>query len=270
MTAYTTIRCPNPEHNDHNPSCAVYNDGGAFCFSRCGYITQEQLKEWIGDNYAQMVTEAKRIASITHTHRGPSRDEGYRFCLLSNATLLTGRRQSRKEWFYSRGFTEYSCSRFKFGHTGEHFVIPLWYNGEFHGYKLRRDERYCDPDEVKYLIPKGQSGVCVRPNPSGSPTVITEGELDAYLLSQWGMDAITSSTGVGSISNLLQFERIRSGVYILLDMDTSGQQVADQLASTLHNAVRLSLPTGKDITEYLCSYGEDERGRALRDLFRNQ
>lgn len=269
MAAYSKIRCPNPEHDDSNPSCAVYDDGGAFCFSRCGYIAQDQLKEWIGDNYASVVEEAKRTVSITNTHRGPSRDEGYRFCLLSSATLLTGPRQARKEWFYSRGFSEYSVQRFKFGHTGADFVIPLWYKGEFHGYKLRKDDLYADPDDVKYLIPKGQKSAVVRPNPTGSPTVIVEGELDAYLLSQWGMDAVTGSTGAGNLSDLLRSEKdlAHKRVFLLLDMDGVGEQTALHMENTIRNAVRLSLPSGKDITEYLCTVDEDRRGAALRNLF---
>jgi len=274
MAAHTMIRCPNPEHDDNNPSCAVYDDGGAFCFSRCGYITQQQLKEWIGDNYATVVEESKRIARITHTHRGPSRDEGYRFCLLSSATLLTGPRNSRKTWFLERGFTESSISRFKFGHTGEHFVIPLWYNGEFHGYKLRRDERYCDPDAIKYLIPKGQKSVIVRPNPNGAPTVIVEGELDAYLLSQWGVDALTSSSGVGSGHDDLLRERSREWSrgerYVLFDADDAGEEAAKKIQERDRRFTILSLPTGNDITEYLVSIDPEQRGRAILELFRGR
>lgn len=34
------IECPNPEHDDSNPSCALYSDGSAYCFVCCTYFKQ--------------------------------------------------------------------------------------------------------------------------------------------------------------------------------------------------------------------------------------
>lgn len=265
---YVKVHCPNPEHEDSNPSCALYANGSAFCFSRCGFIPAYQIQEWLGDNYAEMVAEARNAPQVTHTPTSPSGDQAYRFVLLSHATLFTGPRQARKEWLYQRGLTERTCRRYKFGHTGEHFVIPLWYDSEFRGYKLRRDDRYADPDEVKYKNPKGQKSVVIRPNPQGSPMVVTEGELDTYLLCQWGADAISSSSGAGSLATDIQFERLSKELYICTDMDDAGEDAARHIQA-YHPGIRIRLPRGNDISDYLEGITNDQRGQALRDLFRN-
>jgi hypothetical protein len=227
------------------------------------------LEEWIGADYATVVKGAK-TATVKNLPDTTTEHESWRYTLRCNTTLLRGARQARASWFTARGFSPHSLERFRFGHTGERFVIPFWYDGEFRGYKLRRDERYCDPDEQKYLNPKGMPGVIIRPNPRGNPTVITEGELDAYLLAQWGLDAVTTTSGAGSLRNLLRSEQglLRERVFVLLDNDEAGQEAADHITSESNLLHNIRLPTGNDITEYLAGIDAVERGSALRSLLR--
>ena len=46
------IRCPNPAHDDKNPSFSLHIDGYGNCYSRCGGVKRKQLREWLGISYS--------------------------------------------------------------------------------------------------------------------------------------------------------------------------------------------------------------------------
>lgn len=256
-------RCPNPLHSDLNPSVVIYANN-AYCYSRCGYISAEQWKEWTGADLATLSREEPRA-----TNRSPDDREQSTVGRVNyyHRTLMVGPRSSRLSWFYERGFTLRQCQRYRFGHTGTHFCIPLWNADEVLGFKLRKDDLYCDPDEVKYKNQKGLGNVIVRPNPTGTPTTIVEGELDAYLLSLSGVDAITTTSGAGSIPTL---SGINGGmVYIIPDNDDVGIAAAEHLAQTAPDRFHIiRLPDGfGDVSDYIVSFEPEERAAAVRRLF---
>jgi hypothetical protein len=258
-------RCPNPLHSDDSPSCTIYPDH-AYCFSKCGWISREQYFEWTGVDLATLPCEESRTTTSNRDDTGQSTLGRINYY---HRTLMVGPRSERVRWFYERGFTLRQCKRYRFGHTGTHFCIPIWNADEILGFKLRRDEVYCDPDEVKYKNQKGMGVKTVRPNPTGSPTVVVEGELDAYLLSTWGIDSLSTTSGAGSLSGLQSILQSVPDVYILPDNDDAGEEGANNLSQTAPDRFHIiRLPDGfGDVTDYLVSFQPEERAAALRRLF---
>jgi len=120
---------------------------------------------------------------------------------------------------------------------------------------------------VKYINQKGMGVQVVRYNPRGSPTIICEGELDSYLLCVQGCDAITTTSGADSLASAL---RQTSGrLFLIPDADEAGEKAAQTLLAEAPDRIRLlRLPDGfGDITDYLCSFGAEERAAAVRRLF---
>jgi DNA primase len=185
----------------------------------------------------------------------------------------------RIQWFTQRGFNQDSIQRFRFGHTGSRFVIPLWGSTVLGttalGYKLRLDPLYCDPEEVKYLNEAGSKLFVIRPRPTDTgPLVVCEGELDAYLLSQYGYDTITVSTGSqtlaagisGELKKTNQSSTTRRILLAATDLDPAGDKAFAQLQALVPQVSRLRWNTGNDITDYITSLEEDARWYALKDL----
>ena len=260
------IQCPNPDHHDFHPSCALYSDG-AYCFSQCGRISRQQIEEWTGESYeAHCAGEGRRIYTSRSNNNQPLRPEELNsYVECHHRTLMDGPRSSRTEWFLGRGFTERSLLRFKFGHTGTHFVIPLWQDEKLVGYKRRRDDHYLR-EGPKYVNQFGHQTTLVRPYSRGTPTILLEGELDAYLLSQYGFDSVSATTGIRGIRRCLDGVNLPIS-FVLPDMDTVGLQHGEEASNAL-GATTVLLPNGKDTTEYLGSIDPTERGAAIRSLLR--
>lgn len=89
----------------------------------------------------------------------------------------------------------------------------------------------------------------------GKTVIITEGEFDAMLASQeTGFHAITRGSA-GDHRNITDewLEKLQSAqtIYGILDTDSAGQDASDALLTKLDNFIPLTLPSGKDITDYL-------------------
>jgi hypothetical protein len=276
------ILCPNPDHEERTPSYAVYADG-AYCFG-CGY--QERPREFLarlGKQYEQLPARTLPERSL-HGTNGGAVDEGIRgvsrevdtYLWHHHDTLVSGPCQSRCEWFTGRGFTDDDIRRFRFGHTGSHFVIPVWYGKTITGYKKRVDpESLPDGRYPKYQNPRGQSTLIVRPSPNAGVLAIVEGELDAYYLQSFGVDTITTTTGARSLPKRME-ELFRSNagrpdeLYVMVDQDSAGQQAAEAIAASLPNRTRrCRWDRGSDISEYLLGFPVEERYEAVKELIQN-
>ena len=94
---------------------------------------------------------------------------------------------------------------------------------------------------------------------AGKTVIITEGEFDAMLASQTsGFHAITrgSAGDHRNISDIwLSKLSLADQIYGILDTDAAGQAASQALLQKLDNFVPLTLPSGKDISEYLLENG---------------
>jgi twinkle protein len=157
-----------------------------------------------------------------------------------------------------RKLTEAALARYQIGEKDRTIVLPSLIGGE--------------PIFIKYLdIDRGAGGkriVRVEANcepvlfgwqaidPNARELVITEGEIDAMTMFDYGFPAVSVPFGGGrgakqawienDFERLLRFETI----YIALDMDSEGDAAADEIANRLgrHRCRRVRLPK-KDANE---------------------
>jgi len=96
----------------------------------------------------------------------------------------------------------------------------------------------------------------IRDIHSASDTIcITEGELDAVILSQCGLKAIGVS---GANSWKRHHPRMMAGfekVYIFGDGDKAGTEFAKQVNASLDNGVRVALPENMDVNDFYLKNG---------------
>lgn len=247
-----------PFHEDTSPSMAVYPDG-TFCFVCRAFETGEQFLERINNDGA---TLPERTPS-TYRKKNRGRDwvaplhlknmaESYHVTLISPDSP----RHHKIQWYIDRGIHRPTVKKYKLGHTGTAFSIPIWNNGEIAGLRYRLDEEYHDEDELKrtkYFQESGQPILLYRPNPGAGPIVVCEGELDALALSQYGYDTVTSTGGSGSLH--LECTREALGVdwvYVATDDDTAGAEAYAKLCHAWGNILpRVRWPRGKDVSEAL-------------------
>ena len=264
------VRCPF--HDDSTPSLALYHDH-AFCFGGCGLFSLEELPADLRE-LAGRQPEAKGRSG-----RGGGDLPLERLRVLVDVwswNLLEGPRRHRLAWLESRGIDEAAVRRFRLGHSGAWFVVPVLQGREVVGVRFRRDPYYLDEDEgPKYRHPKGQPVQLYRPNPGGWPLVVTEGEFDAMVLCVVGCDAVTSTGGSGSLVSVLEREGIlgryrRSGavLQVATDLDAAGEKVVRQLVGRGVRVCRWRWEGGKDVSEALAEIPRGEWSSWVRRRMR--
>jgi 5S rRNA maturation endonuclease (ribonuclease M5)/archaellum biogenesis ATPase FlaH len=271
------INCPLPDHNDQNPSFAIYrrtnswycygcNRGGnVFTFLKHFHdFSVRDTFYFLKKNYNLKIdTEKERQIKISFVPLIPLPDD-------------------IKDWLYSRKLKEETISRFKLmalkdEGTGKRFLgIPLFNErGEVINWKIRRDHINEDETLPKYKFLLPQNKVNVFPlsliDLDKEEIFVCEGELDAILLCQEGYNVITSTTGGNSIAKneeLINIVKKFKKVYLLPDNDDTGKKWSFELKERLSKLpieiVEIKLPDGiKDVTEL---YQND---RTLQDIMKD-
>lgn len=260
---YIKVNCPHPEHEDSDPSYVIYPTGG-YCFG-CGFReTPEQVMERTGGIFEQSAKRRRRTSADPLVDL----DGHIRFW---NRTLLEGPRRSRISWLMERGIGQRAIETFKLGHSGDHFTIPVWTYGVLTGFKKRADPKFVDPDSPKYLNQRGGGALFTTYTGRPDLLVITEGELDAITLSQFGYDCATCTTGSDGLAEAIQSLRSISTIPTVLsatDMDDAGDKSYEALKQVRPDTKRLVWSEGNDISEFLCRVDGGSRGEAIRTLIR--
>ena len=285
------IRIKCPRHSDTDPSLCVYPDH-LYCYSvGCGFCIptskrMEALAWLLWDDRSQW----RRAISESHKYTN-SGIEAYRERVereakskplpraqaeLYHRLVYKERRNGYRpvQWYYDRGLSDQTISRFMLGHDGTRFTIPIFdHDGKLLNIRLRLDERYTTEDDyVNGKLQKKYSGVCgyngvfLYPawliDPRSEEVIICEGELDCVKLHQEGYtNSITSTNGAGNLRKLLEgltndknYATVRK-LSIITDQDEAGDYVAAQLLEEAQKlgyaARRITWPRewGKDVTE---------------------
>lgn len=257
----TKVLCPF--HEDHNPSLYIYPDH-TYCYTCGAHETADQFIQRLGVDPSKIpkrqhsTTQLKRVASRKHN------SDVETMVGVWHRTLMLGRRQYRKAWYYDRGIWESTIKRFQLGHTGDRFSIPLWNGNRITSYQLRRDDQYCDPEDIRYLSETGGNESLWYTH-GNMPLVIVEGPLDAILVAQYGYATVTTIRGAAQLANELRAFHFPPRTVIAVDQDLAGRRAETDLQLLVPKA-KVARWEVKDITEHLMLFPAIERGSVLRDL----
>jgi len=263
-TRYVYVRCP--VHGDEGrPNLAVYRDG-TYCFV-CGY--HETPEAFL--NRIQRDPSALLVVQVGGSGGGKATRPDWSLADRSWRYLLwEGGRRERQAYLSERGLSLRFCQELGLGHTGQAFSIPYRdRQGRLLGFKFRADPLY--GAEWRYRNSPGLGTQLFRPKPTRGIMVVVEGELDALLLAQYGVDAWTVSTGAGGLARGGWWEKVwrDRSVVVALDWDQAGERAAGAILARCPNWVRASPPgTGKDVTEWLTGIPVERRGVELERVLR--
>lgn len=281
------VSCLDPEHEDDTASFAVYPDH-AYCYGLCSrYFGFKEVLEILGIE-ADELPEAPIIEKAEPYQ--PADD------LIANLwswhlTLMSPEspRHRRRRWLDRYGLWDETLERYQIGHTGTMFSIPIWRGKEILGVRFRLDPDYHSEKELKkskYTQPRKQPGLLFRPNPEGEITIVTEGEFDALCLAQYGYDAVTATTGSGSLHKLVTRQEllkdkrfIKTPIYIATDDDKDkvksaadkkknvGERAYERICEAWGQRLpRVRFWVGKDISEELIQFHPAARSQHMRAL----
>jgi DNA primase len=134
----------------------------------------------------------------------------------------------RDYWYNKRGYTDGTIAEFKLGYTGTWYTIPIFEHGEFVNFQARKD----NPKTVKHWY-KG-----VGPHSFNFSilkltdwVVITEGPVDAIILRQNNIPAVSQTGGSGFWDREWNpaFATKRK-IYVVYDNDETGKYHASKVA----------------------------------------
>lgn len=137
----------------------------------------------------------------------------------------------RRSYFYRRGLTDDTIDRFQLGWYNDYHTIPFFEDGTFRNFQVRRD---IPTKRIKSYY----AGIGPLLFNSDLLRIVdtvfyTEGPVDAMILSQNGLPAISSNCGGGYRPEWYsKFIRINT-IYILFDNDSAGVKEAKRLAKFL-------------------------------------
>lgn len=197
---------------------------------------------------------------------------------------------NRIDWLLARGLSLKTIIRFRLGHDGSRFTIPLFNDrDELITFRFRRDDAiatsYFEPrDGQEHEIPKyaglpGRNGLYLFADwlltPDMEYVVVCEGELDCVLLWQEGIPAVSPTNGAGQlkhVARLLERYPDIKKLWIASDQDDPGYEGAKELIRNERGlpAYRLNWDLkewGKDVTELYrgghkleeCGFNEQRR-----------
>jgi DNA primase len=140
--------------------------------------------------------------------------------------------KNNRDYWYRRGLNDNVIDRFKLGFSGEFFTIPIYVNGEFKNFQCRKDipEKKIRPWYRHSGPLMFNSDILQFVN----KVFITEGPVDAILLTQLGYTAVSHTAGATGWNNewFKYFFKQKEIIYIA-DNDQAGIAGAKRVAKCL-------------------------------------
>ncbi|GHO45148.1 toprim domain-containing protein [Ktedonospora formicarum] len=233
------IKCP--KHQDDSESLAIYPDH-IHCMG-CPFRIQKRMDALAFllklPSWKEALAVAPKYKFLTETERqaAKQKEKPRRAPTMRDVEIYEGILSDicadRIEWFHSRGLSDETIRTARLGHNGAAFVIPV-FDAKLNVVTLRyrNDEEICGRYEDEWegdelvkakKIPKyrgwtGCNEATLYPawkfeRDRSDYVVLVEGELDALLLWQHGVPAVTATNGAkkqGLVLDLLSafFQRI--------------------------------------------------------------
>lgn len=259
-----------PFHQESTPSLHVYDDGSWHCFGACqrgGDVIDFVGLYFFGQQYnpdSHFLDIIDRLGAldiqplprVESNHRPQQKKQAH--LRIPNEDVMrwhSTMSEERRAWWQSRGLTDTTIDLFRLGFDGQRYTIPVGYRGIWFNVRRRATPEALErnPGTPKYISSTGSRvGLFNADILHGSERlVICEGEIDAMMLHQAGIDAICSTGGAGTWrlnwnEHLMHIPRI----YVVFDNDEAGARGARKVKMALHRAKIVQLPKWyKDIGE---------------------
>lgn len=158
----------------------------------------------------------------------------------------------------STGWTNDTIQKFRIGYNGAAYTIPIINDG-----KVLNVRFYKPKGAPKYSGMDGHNNVFLWPTDNlrrPGPIWLVEGEKDAILANQAGLNALTFTNGAGSFATEYLSHFRGRDVNVLYDIDPAGRAGAQNAAGLLQrvaNSVRVvdlpstGLPPNGDLTDFI-------------------
>lgn len=239
-----------PVHEDNNrPSLAVYEDH-AHCYTCGAHLSRKQFSDAYSSE-AKWQAKLKRQLGMVKRVSTPTIKVDVPALVRSSQVLLSTLPEKR-QYLHDRGLDDFTIEKYKLGYAGSAYVLPLF--EEPLTVRFRRDDAVTT-DGNKYWGLRGQNDTRLYPHNVGGndPIVLTEGEFDALLLRQYGLNAYSLTNGSKAIPTQPVLDGLfgERDVVLMRDQDIPGQEGSEDLLMLLKNAYPIYwfLERGKDVTE---------------------
>ena len=220
---------------DHNSLVVDYRSGVFFWNSKeiigkpKDYLMAvRKMSETDAIEYLKMYGGDAEVKTIYVEER--EEDEPVIYQKLVDILWKNGRTE-RKYW-YDRLITDATIDRFKLGYYEGWYTVPFFYEDQMVNIQKRRDE----PEKRIKAWYRGVKPVLFNKDIMNitSKVVMTEGLVDAILLNQYGIPAISKVGGSSTWNdNWLKFFDSQKRIYLVFDNDEAGRKGAIRFANKL-------------------------------------
>lgn len=198
------LKCP--AHADDAASLAVFPDH-IKCFG-CSFVIQKRMEALAWLLGLPSWQDALSVAEKYYAREVVKPERKVRPPTLAEVSIYERMLGDRIEWLLERGLSKEAIRSAGIGHNGAAFTIPI-FDSDWNlvSLRYRRDDKFGTEDANGRKLPKyrgwyGRNEAFLYPAPKFSRdrrdyVVIVEGELDALLLWDKGLPAITVTNGAG-------------------------------------------------------------------------
>jgi hypothetical protein len=235
---YFTVACLFPEHEDHNPSMLIYEDGFFNCMgcSKVGHIS-ELLKLESNAYFA-----AERLAM--RAHNGSRYIDVPRFTdpeKFAYESYYWAQDQGI-DWYWKsiRKMTDRMINQYLLGHRDGWNVIPIrTMNWEISGVIFRASPWRVEQGDPRYMIPAKQKPMLFVPRPDlvreADELFIVFGLIDAIVVASMGYPVVTTSGNGQKSFDPEWVKSFRKPIYILPDAGAQEWSSAVDLSRKIGN-----------------------------------
>jgi len=160
-------------------------------------------------------------------------------------------------WHTKRGYTDNTIAEFKLGYTGVWYTIPIFENGKFVNFQARKET----PKIIKHwYVGVGPHSFNFSILKLTNWVIITEGPVDAIMLRQNGIPAVSQTGGSGNWDrNWNPLFATKKRIYVVYDNDEAGIFYANKVAYQWGRRAKVYNFEGQlpkyDITDYFKNGG---------------
>ena len=162
--------------------------------------------------------------------------------------------KNNRNYWYERKLTDRTIDRFKLGYVNDWYTLPIFMDGIFRNFQMRRDKPH---KRIKSYY-RGVGALLVNSEilTYVNQVVITEGPVDALLLTQEGVPAVSHNGGShGWKDGWFKYFINQDKIFCVADNDQAGYAGARKLAKHLgEHRVRIvtfdDKPKGYDTVDF--------------------